>query len=242
VSATEILDRAIEAYGGEERWRSIDEIEARVSCSGLLFRWKRGHGYDDLSLKAKVWEPWCRLAPVDKRGSLGILDGHDVRIETPAGELVDERHYAREKFPYGRRFFHWDLIDVVYFTAYAFWNYLTLPALLIRDDVKWKQIGESTLESNFPDWIPTHCRHQKFHFDPETGLLSQYDYTAEVFGGFAKASHVIEHAESDGVVYTSDRHIMPTIAGKPGKFPLLIHGVVHEYHPIERTAATATAP
>jgi hypothetical protein len=241
MSAASVLDRAIEAYGGEERWRSLERIEARVSGSGLLFRWKRGRGFEDIAVTAKVWEPWCRLAPVDERGALGILDGHDVRIELPSGEVVAERPYARDSFPYGRRLFHWDLADAVYFTAYAFWNYLTLPALLIRDDIRWRQLDETTLEANIPDWIPTHSRKQKFHFDPETGLLSQYDYTAEVFGSWAKASHLLEHARSDGVVYTSDRLIMPTIAGKPGKFPVLIHGEVHEYHPIAAAPADAAS-
>jgi hypothetical protein len=239
MSASAILERAIEAYGGEERWRSIDTIEARGSCTGLLFTWKRGKGFKDINVRAKVWEPWNRLSPVDDEGSLGILDGHDVRIERPSGDLVAERKYARAKFPYGRRLFHWDLIDVVYFAGYAFWNYLTLPALLIRDDIRWDQLNDTTLEATFPDAIPTHTRKQKFHFDPETHLLRQYDYTADVFGSFAKASHIIEHAESDGVVYTKDRLIKPTIAGKPFAFPLLIHVEVDEYRPISKDASAA---
>ena len=232
MSASAVLERAIEAYGGEERWRSIGTIEARGSCNGLLFRWKRGHGFSDLHIRAKVWEPWIQLASVDSDGSVGILNGHDVRIERPSGELVQERPYARGKFPYGRRLFHWDLMDVVYFTGYAFWNYLTLPALLIRDDVSWDQLSDTVLEANFPDWLPTHARRQKFHFDPETGLLRQYDYTAEVFGAFAKASHILQHSESDGVVYTSGRLIKPTIAGKPFAFPLLIHAEIDEFRPV----------
>lgn len=237
MSASAVLERAIEAYGGEERWRAIGEIEAHGSCSGLLFRWKRGHGFDDLHIRLKVWEPWIQLSAVDKSGAIGILNGHDVRIERPNGELVSERPYARANFPYGRRLFHWDLMDVVYFAGYAFWNYLTLPALLIRDDIRWEQVSDTVLEANIPDWIPTHTRRQKFHFDPDTGLLSQYDYTADVFGSFAKASHILQHAESDGVVYTSDRLIMPTIGGKPFAFPLLIHVVIDDYKPIAASAS-----
>ena len=231
MSASVVLERAIEAYGGEERWRSLDTIDARATCGGLLFRWKRGHGFKNLDVKAKIWEPWIRLSPLDAKGLLGTLDGHDVKIERPSGEVVEERAYAREKFPYGRRLFHWDLVDVVYFTGYALWNYLTLPALLIRDDIKWEQVDDNVLEANFPDWLPTHTRHQRFHFDPDTGLLQQYDYTADVFGSWAKASHILRHAESDGVVYTSERLIKPTIGGKPFAFPMLIHAVIDKYEP-----------
>jgi hypothetical protein len=241
MSATQILERAIDAYGGEARWREIDTIDARATCGGLLFNWKRGGGFDNVEIKVKVWEPWARLAPVDSAGSQGILSGHGVRIESPAGELLAERPYARDGFPYGRRLFRWDLVDVVYFTAYAFWNYLTLPALLIRDDIRWEQLDETTLEANFPDWIPTHSRKQQFRFDPDTGLLEKYDYTAEVFGSWAKATHVLGHASADGVLYVNERHIRPHVNGKPAPFPLLIHAVVHDYRPHEAPAAAVAS-
>jgi hypothetical protein len=45
----------------------------------------------------------------------------------------------------------------------------------------------------------------------------------------------LRHETSDGVVYTSERLIMPTIAGKPGKFPMLIHAVIDKYEPVAKT-------
>ena len=55
---------------------------------------------------------------------------------------------------------------------------------------------------------------------------------SSLFGAFAKASHILQHSESDGVVYTSGRLIKPTIAGKPFAFPLLIHAEVDEFRPV----------
>jgi hypothetical protein len=83
--------------------------------------------------------------------------------------------------------------------------------------------------------VPSHSKKQRFHFDPETGLVTQYDYTAKIFGSWAKASHVIDHATTDGVTYTSKRLIWPTIAGKPGKFPLLFTVTLDNYRPIARS-------
>ena len=61
----------------------------------------------------------------------------------------------------------------------------------------WTEIATNTLEARFPPHIPTHSEYQRFHFDPATGLLAQYDYTAEAFGSLAKAAQLIlEHGKS----------------------------------------------
>jgi hypothetical protein len=228
-----ILDRAIEAYGGEERWRGIETIKTNASCKGLLATWKRGHGFDNLEIEARAWEPWIRLAPLDD-GSTGILDRHDVTLERN-GQVVGTRKSARDRFPYGRQLFRWDEMDMVYFIGYAFWNYIVMPTLFIRDDIQWTEKSPTKLEAVFPAEIPTHSNKQRFHFDPDTGLVSQYDYTSKIFGSWAKASHIIEHATSeDGLVYTSHRLIRPTIAGKPGPkpFPLLFDVRMKNYRAV----------
>lgn len=231
MAATEILTKAVEAYGGEQRWRSIDTIETSGSCVGLLATWKRGHGFVDIDIRAKVWEPWIRLSPLDDPTTAGILDGNTVRIERD-GEVVESRDSPRDRFPYRGRLLRWDQLDMVYFAGYAFWNYITMPALFLRDEIEWTQKDDTKVDARFPTSIPTHSAKQRFHFDPVTGLVSQYDYTAKIFGSWAKASHVIDHASSDGVVYTKKRLIWPTIAGKPGKFPLLFTVTLDNYRPV----------
>jgi hypothetical protein len=80
------------------------------------------------------------------------------------------------------------------------------------------------MEATFGPGIPSHSAVQRFHFDPETGLLRQHDYTAEVFGGWAKAANVVlAHGEWDGVPYPSRRWVTPRKPdGKPRRFPLLV--------------------
>jgi len=114
-----------------------------------------------------------------------------------------------------------------YFLGYAMWNYLVLPALLLRDDVEWRDVSETTLEARLPPHLPTHCEIQRFHVDPETGLLRQHDYTAEVFGQWARAAHVVvEHARADGLTYPSRRRVK---AGSPTS-RTLIWIDLHDYH------------
>jgi len=231
VAANAVLDRAVEAYGGEERWRGVETIRTVGSCNGLLSTWKRGEGFTDIDIEVRVREPWIRLSPLDDSATAGILSGEDVTLERD-GQVVETRTSARDRFPYGRQLFRWDQMDMVYFAGYAFWNYIVMPTLFLRDDIEWKQKSDTRVDAIFPPSIPTHSKKQRFHFDPETGLVSQYDYTAKVFGSWAKASHIFEHATNDdGFVYTSRRLIRPTIAGKPGPkpFPLLFDVKLKNY-------------
>ena len=173
------------------------------------------------------------MQPWDKHGNRAVFDGDvdEVRIESAEGEVLSSRKNPRRLFPYGRRLFRWDDLDAAFFSGYASWNYLTLPRLLLRDDIAWEQLSEAALEASFPAAFPTHSAVQRFHFDPATGLLRQHDYTAEVFGGWAKAANVVlEHTLSDGVPYPSRRRVTPRAgSGKPRPFPLLVGIEISDY-------------
>jgi hypothetical protein len=224
----------LEAYGGAGRWSAAQAVEARLSLHGLLFRWKRRTqgSWPDLRVRAEIGHPRTRLEPFDREGNVGVLEGHTVRIERPGGEVLESRANAREGFPYGRRLFAWDRLDITYFVGYAMWNYLTLPSLLLREDVAWSELPGSTLEARYPSHLPTHCAREQFLLDPQTSLLRQHDYTADVFGGWAKAAHLVTaHGRSGDLVYPSKRRVKPhNPAGRgalPG--PLLIWIDIHEY-------------
>ena len=180
-----------------------------------------------------ISRPFCRITPIGRNREIsGVLNGFDVHLETANSEVIRERKNARQYFPGGRRFFYWDDLDMAYFANYAMWNYLTLPALLMRKDIIWYEVEVGLLEAIFPKEIPTHNQKQRFRFDQETGLLLQHDYTAEVIGSLAKAAHVVlEHSESDGLKFTSHRRVTPRSAkGKPSRGPTLIEITIHDYH------------
>jgi hypothetical protein len=224
----------LDGYGGERRWRQASAVEARLTIGGLLFRWKRrAEGrWPSVRVRVEIARPRTRFDPIDRAGNVAALDGHAVRIERPDGSVLEERPNGREGMPYGRRFFRWDRMDIGYFLTYAMWNYLALPSLLLRDDIEWREVTGDTLEARFPPSLPTHCPVQRFHLDPETGRLRQHDYTAEVFGGWGKAAHLVtEHAQFDGLWAPSRRRVKPRdpVTGGPLPIPLLIWADVHEY-------------
>jgi hypothetical protein len=226
-----LMERVVAAYGGSSRWKGATSVEAVVSSGGFAFRSKWQPAFHRVRVRAEIAEPHVRFGPFVRRGVVGVLNGGDVRIEEEAGRLLASRTDARSYFPYGRRFFWWDDLDQAYFAGYALWNYLTFPALLLRDDIQWTQLSETTLEARFPPHLPTHCEIQHFRFDPTIHLLKQHDYTAEVFGGWAKAANcVLEHHSWKGIPYPSKRRvILQRSDGRPRRWPVLVWIEVHEW-------------
>src|SRR5262249_54196886 len=115
-----------------------------------------------------------------------------------------------------RRNIWWDDLDLLYFGAYALWGYLNAPFMLRRpgfevEEVEpWRENGESWrgLRVSFPEDLPAHSREQRYYLD-ERGLIRRNDYTAEVFGSWAKAAHYCwDHRAFDGLVVPTRRAAM----------------------------------
>jgi len=228
--------RVFDAYGGEDRWRAARAVEARISMGGLLLRLKGQpeRSLRDLKTRTEIERPHVRVEPIDRHGNIGILDGHDVRIERPDGGLVSEQRNIRPLYPArGGRWLRWRRLDALYFIGYTQWIYNAFPPLLWRDDIEWRQVGDHVLEARFAAHLPTHSSVQRFHIDPATGLVRQLDYTAEVFGSWAKGAHVIEaHGESDGVPYPLRRRVWsrkPDGTPRTSPAPLMIWLDAHEW-------------
>jgi hypothetical protein len=157
------------------------------------------------------------LEPYPKPGRRGVFEPDRVRIETDDGGVLADRADPRRGFPGIRRRVWWDRLDALYFAGYALWNYLTTPLLLTRDGVRVQAEGR-TLHASFPPGLPTHSPEQAFHVD-EHGLIVRLDYTAEVFGRWAKAQHECSaHQTFDGLVFPTRRRVTP-----PGRrWPMLV--------------------
>lgn len=171
-----------------------------------------------------VHQPLVRFFPENGGGLVEVFAGDEVRLENPDGSVVEARQNPRHHFPGGRRLLWWDRLDQVYFAGYALWNYVTFPALLMRKDIDWSEAGTSTLCARFPTGFPTHSQIQEFHVDPKTALLTQHDYTASVFGNWAKGAHcVLAHEQVDGIPFAIRRRVTPRRKnGTATPFPLLV--------------------
>ncbi len=229
-------EKAIAAYGGRKLWQNAKRVEVEMSASGLAFTLKRRPFFHHARMVLDVHRPFSSLTPIGRNHAVtGVLDGLDVRLEDEQGKVIAERRNARDYFKIGRRLFFWDDLDMSYFANYASWNYFTLPALLMSEEILWKELEPGRLEARFPDAIPTHSRVQQFRFDLQTGLLIQHDYTADIISPLAIASNVVlQHAtNSAGLVYPSIRRVTPKgPKGKPLGAPVLIRLDIHDYRVI----------
>ncbi len=216
-----LLAEALEAAGGEERWRAAERISAHVRSGGLLPRTRAaGNRFADYTLTIETGRQHATLDPYPKQGLRGVLDDGQVRIETDGGEVVSSRDNPRAEF-FGlsglRRNLRWDALDSTYFAGYSMWNYLTMPLLLTRPDIEvtegqpWSGEGERwrRLDVRFTGELATHSPEQSFFFD-DAGRQVRHDYTAQVVASAAHAAHYCaEHRSFDGLLFPTRRRVLP---------------------------------
>ena len=214
----DLIDRVIERHGGIDRWSAIEKITIHAKTGGvaLPLRFKFG-AFKDYRAKIHAHKPHVRIRPHPRAGMQGIFSADNVCIETQNGETVQERREARSAFNGWRHKIWWDHLDALHFAGYALWNYLTTPFLLCRPEFQlqelppWQENNESwqRLQATFPPDLLTHSPDQTFYFDAE-GLLKRHDYTALVFGNFAKAAHYSwNHREISGILFPTRRRVFP---------------------------------
>lgn len=232
-----LLDEALEAHGGRERWASARTIRAKVRSGGLLIRTRVSRGrLVEGRIEVRVGEPVASASPFPRQGQRGVFDHGAVRIETLDGEVLESRQRPRELF-FGRsglrRNLRWDALDFAYFAGYAWWNYLNVPYLLAREGVRvqeiepWREPGSAQtwrrLEARFPTDLDTHSPRQVFYYDGEL-RLRRHDYTAEVVGAWARAAHMCAaHVEAGGLLFPTRRWVRPVgPQNRPLPLPTLV--------------------
>jgi hypothetical protein len=228
--AAALLERAIAAHGGMERFERTERLAADLHVGGvaLPMRFQRGKLSN---YTGEVWtrEPRAVLTPFPGTNRRGVLERDRVRIESLDGEVLSERANARAAFG-GRRNLWWDDLDLLYFAGYALWGYMVAPFALaqpayeIDDEEPWQENGETWegIRVTFPADVPAHSRQQSYWFGPD-GLIRRNDYTAEVFGGWAKAAHYcFDYREFDGFKVATRRRAMPRGPGRRPVRPIAV--------------------
>jgi hypothetical protein len=197
--------------------------DLRLGGWALPLRFQRGK-LADYTGEVSTREPQAVLSPYPGEGRRGVFEGDRVRIETTDGEVLEERTNPRAAFG-GRRNLWWDDLDLLYFASYALWGYVTAPFLFVRegfvveDEEPWREGGETWegIRVTFPPDIPAHSQQQSYWFGPD-GLIRRNDYTAEVFGPWAKAAHYCwDYRDFGGFMVPTRRAAMPR---GPGRRPM----------------------
>lgn len=224
---SDLLARVLTAHGGLARWQRVSRLRLDLDIRGnvLLTKFKSPRWRHYLcTVKARELEVVFHDYP--SAGNRGVYQGGRVLVETTRGQLLKER--GMQSGADGRVPFRWawDDLDLLFFFGYAVWNYalspflLAQPGFLVTELPPWPNTARGPFERlqvRFPDHIPTHSREQIFYFNRQ-GLMVRLDYTAEVFGPWARGAHFCSgHREYDGIVFPTRRRVF---GGWVARYPL----------------------
>jgi hypothetical protein len=228
-----LAEQAIEAHGGMTAWQRAQEIAVQVSSGGFAFASKlQGHAVRGVNARVATSGQRVLFEGYPAGGQRGLLEADgSVRIETAAGAISAARENPRAAFGDVRHRLWWDRLDILYFGTYAIWTYISTPFVFLgegyelRELAPWDERGESwrRLAVSFPEGVQTHSREQVFYLDA-AGLIRRHDYTAEPFGGWAKAAHYcFDHRSFDGLLLPTRRLVYPRRAdNRPRRHPRLV--------------------
>ena len=208
-----LLDGAVAAHGGLDRWRQFDTVVATIVSGGKLWQIK-GQPQDPTPPRMTValQREWASVQPFGAQDQKTDFTPDRVTIEKLDGRVVAERVDPRESFKGHVLTTPWDPLQCAYFNGYALWTYLTTPFLMTLPGFTVKELdpiednGErwSGLQARFPDRYASHSRLQEFYFDSDF-LLRRHDYRVDVAGGFAAIQYVHGIVEADGIKFPTKR-------------------------------------
>ena len=245
-SPPDLLTAAIEAHGGAERWAEVEELAIRVRSGGVALALKsRRSAFSAYEARVSTREPRMVATSWPEPGQRGVFAGEVVRIEGEDGGTLAELRDPRSAFK-GLLTVRWDHLHLLYFAGYAMWGYLNQPFLLAqpgfeaREIEPWEEDGETwrRLAVTFPPDVPSHSREQVFYFDSHL-RLRRNDYTAEVFGRWARGAHYSdEHREFGGLLFPTRRRVFPRArSNRPRPGPTLVWIDLESVEPVSAARA-----
>ena len=217
VEANELLDLALKAAGGLDRWNKVQSIDVRVSLTGKLFQLKGlPEGVPECTMRINTRQPAVIISPYLRSDHRGYFTPDRVWIEDRSGQIIGDRSNPRSSFDGQTRMSPWDHLHLLYFIGYALWNYITIPFMLTMPGFEMKEIdphqenGETwrCLHVKFPHDIPTHNNfqpggEQTFFFNEE-GLLQRVDY----FAVGPAAHYCFDHTSFKGIIFPTLRRVI----------------------------------
>jgi hypothetical protein len=211
---TELLNLAVKAHGGLERWNKVKSIQVAASITGAIW-YVKGKG-DFLKNVVLTAETRNERLTVDFPGQnkRAIFTPSRIVIETVNGTLIEARDNPEESFAGQQRETPWDDIHVTYFVGEALWTYLNTPFLYTRpgftsEEISSIQVDTETwrrLKITFPDSVKSHTREQISCFGPD-GLLRRHDYTVDILGGATGLNYASDYRDVDGIIVPTKRRV-----------------------------------
>lgn len=208
----DLLDRALAAHGGLDRWNQVKSITVEASITGALFDVKGDpDAVKDVRFEVDTTRQLLTMdfAGQDKRA---IFEPSRVVVQRRDGTLIDARDDPESSFDGHQLETRWDDVHLAYFTGEALWTYLNTPFLytwpgFTTEEITPIEVDDETwqrLKVTFPDHIKSHTREQISCFGPD-GLLRRHDFTINVIGGAPGMLYAADYHDVDGIVIPTRR-------------------------------------
>jgi hypothetical protein len=210
----ELLNLAVEAHGGLERWNKIRSVKMAASITGAIWYLKSKPDYLKnvvMTADAKTERVVTEFPGQDKRST---FEPNRIVIEKQNGNVIESRNDPEKSFEGHLSETPWDDIHVAFFSGEALWTYLTTPFLYTYNGFKSEEISSIQVEKEtwrrlkvtFPDYVKSHTREQISCFGPD-GLLRRHDYTVDILGGATGLNFASDYRNVDGIVFPTKRRI-----------------------------------
>ena len=207
-----LLESAVVAHGGLDRWNQVKSITVGASITGALWYIKsKGDVLKDVRFEVDTRRQLLTMDFVgqDKRS---VFEPLRVGMQRRDGTLIDARDNPERSFDGHQLETPWDDIHIAYFTGEALWTYLNTPFLYARPGFVSEEIapievdGETwrRLKVTFPDHIKSHTRQQISCFGPD-GLLRRHDFTIDILGGATGLLYATDYRDVDGIIIPTTR-------------------------------------
>ncbi|MEH1927026.1 hypothetical protein [Nostoc sp.] len=210
----ELLNLAVKAHGGLERWNKVKSVKVAASITGAIWFVKsKGDALKNvvMTVETKKEQLIMDFPGQDKRS---IFEPARIVIEKTDGTLIDARNDPEKSFEGHQRETPWDDIHVAYFSGEALWTYLNTPFLYTHESFATEEISSIQVEGEtwrrlkvtFPDTVKSHTREQISCFGPD-GLLRRHDYTVDILGGATGLNYASNYCDIDGIIVPTTRRI-----------------------------------
>jgi len=208
----DLLDSAVAAHGGLDRWNQVKSITFDASITGAFWHLKgQGDALREVRLEVDTTRQLVTIefAGQDKRA---VYEPHRVVVQRGDGTIIEARDDPERSFD-GHQFeTPWDDIHLAYFVGEAQWTYVNMPFLATWPGFVTEEIppieadGETwrRLEVTFPDHIKSHSRQQIFCFGPD-GLLRRHDFAIDLLGGVPSQLDATGYRDVDGIIIPTTR-------------------------------------
>lgn len=226
-----LLDIAVNAHGGLNRWDELISVTARLSIGGVLLPLKGQTGHlDDVNVRMDLHHQFTSHFPFGEPGVHTAFTGKHIALLNQQGKIIEELANPRASFAGHTLETPWTRLQTAYFLGYAIWTYTTAPFAFTTPGFRteelppWQENGETwrRLKVEFPDNIETHNKEQTFYIGSD-GLIRRHDYTAEVVAGGPSAHYLTEYEEFDGIMIPTKQLIYGAAAdGSAVREPLVI--------------------